>query len=213
MTKPRGVNLASVVLIITLFSSVNIAFGQAPPQNASPVSNQQSQSIPTQAPTGSVPMQTFPAPVLVQVPTGPNIQQPGPTGFAEQSTDLVVAIAAAVGTVASLALAVLNRMGLFKQKEALTESAKYAITFSNKITEDKEKIRALADAVYQIAPEDKKQVLDQVGIKMEGITKEILATEAQISRLKPSVVAKIGDPRADPDTDPNLPRENTVKTT
>jgi multidrug resistance efflux pump len=102
-------------------------------------------------------------------------------------------------------------MGLFKQKEALTDAAKYAITFSNKITEDKEKIRALADFIYQITPDEKKQALDQARLNMEAITKEILATEKQLKRLKPIVVAKIGDSRADPDTDPNLPREDTVK--
>jgi hypothetical protein len=147
----------------------------------------------------------------MQVPTGANMQQPGPTVFAEQSTDLIVAIAAAIGTVASLALAILNRMGLFKQKEALTDAAKYAITFSNKISEDKENIRALADVIYQITPDEKKQALDQAGLNMEEITKQILATEKQLKRLKPIVVAKIGDSRADPDTDANLPREDTVK--
>ena len=137
MTKPKSVNLANVVLIITLFSSVNIAFGQAPPQNASPVSNQQSQSIPTQAPTGSVPMQTFPAPVpmqtfpapvLVQVPTGPNIQQPGPTGFAEQSTDLVVAIAAAVGTVITSTRSI-EQDGIIQTERSIDRISKICYNF------------------------------------------------------------------------------------
>jgi hypothetical protein len=224
--------LVTAVLTVTFFATVNTAFGQTP-QNASPVIDQQPLSVPMQSmqmPTGSnmqqpvpvpmqpfqvpVPMQPFQVPVpmqSMQVPTGSNMQQPGPTGFAEQSTGLIVAIATAVGTVASLALAMLNRMGLFKQKEAITEAAKYAITFSNKISEDKENIKTLADVMYQLTPDEKKQALEQAGLNMEKITKEILATEKQLKRLKPMVVAKIGDSRADPDTDPNLPREDTAK--
>jgi hypothetical protein len=48
---------------------------------------------------------------------------------------------------------------------------------------------------------------------MERISKEILATESQLKRLKPVVVAKIGNSRADPDTDNDLPREDTVTLT
>jgi hypothetical protein len=68
---------------------------------------QQLVPVPMQPFQVPVPMQPFQVPVPIQpmqIPTGPNIQQPGTTGFAEQSTDLIVAIAAAVGTVASLAL-------------------------------------------------------------------------------------------------------------
>jgi hypothetical protein len=233
--------LVTAALTVTFFATVNTAFGQTPQNASPVIDQQPlsvpMQSM--QMPTGSnmqqpvpvpmqpfqvpvpmqpfqvpVPMQPFQVPVpmqSMQVPTGTNMQQPGPTGFAEQSTGLIVAIATAVGTVASLALAMLNRMGLFKQKEALTEAAKYAITFSNKISEDKENIRTLADVMYQLTPGEQKKALEQAGLNMEKITNEILATEKQLKRLKPMVVAKIGDSRADPDTDPNLPREDTAK--
>jgi hypothetical protein len=139
----------------------------------------------------------------------------GPTGpiFAEQATNLTTGIATIVGTIAALALAILNRTGLFKNKEAITEVAKTTLTVSNKIIEDKERIKTLAEVMYKLTPEEKKQVLDEAGINMERISKEILATESQLKRLKPVVVAKIGNSRADPDTDNDLPREDTVTLT
>jgi hypothetical protein len=109
----------AIGLSITIFlATVNLGYAQLQ-QNATPIIIQS-------------------PPIIMQqpsIPTGANLENQPSGNFANQTTELIVAIAAAVGTVASLALAVLNRMGLFKNKEAVTEVAKTALTFSNKLVE------------------------------------------------------------------------------
>jgi hypothetical protein len=191
--------IVTSIAALVSFATVNAASAQTPQNATPPIFYQPYLPIPSQ------PMTQAPVVTTATGPTGPI--------FAEQATNLTTGIANIVGPIAALALAILNRTGLFKNKEAITEVAKTTLTVSNKIIEDKERIKTLAEVMYKLTPEEKKQVLDEAGINMERISKEILATESQLKRLKPVVVAKIGNSRADPDTDNDLPREDTVTLT
>jgi len=112
-----------------------------------------------------------------------------------------------VGAVVPLIISVLTYVKATSHdpqiKKALdTGVAVGRIATAKKAVENKENIKSLIDVGLKIAPPQAQQAIEEQKALMNKVTREIEATNAQITRLRPAV-----PPEADADTIANLPRE------
>jgi hypothetical protein len=144
--------------------------------------------------------------IVVQPPAAqPPTAQDEEEDFATSLTALITAIASVVGSIAGIVLAMLARVGTFKNKDAVTEVAKTALTFAQKTVDQQDQIKKAIDVGYKLSPQETQRILDAQNLSLDKLKNEVEAAHAQINRLKPMVVLKAGAD-SDPDRDANLPR-------
>lgn len=133
--------------------------------------------------------------------------------LAQSLSGLVTAVSLLVGAVVPLIVSVLSYVKARSHDPKIDNALDTAISVgklttatANKALENKESIKAAIEIGLAVTPEQAKKTLAEKQALIEKLSKEITATSAQISRLKPSIPGK-----ADADTIPDLPRENDIK--
>ena len=145
-------------------------------------------------------------------------EQPGATttGAATAPPDTASSLAAIVnsvsviiGVIVPLIISGAAYMKSKSQDPRIQEAADTAINvgristaIANKAVENKKHIKELLEVGIALAPEDAKRLLDQNRARIDQLSREIQATEAQIKRLVPYIPGQ-----ANADTIPDLPRE------
>jgi phosphoglycerate-specific signal transduction histidine kinase len=127
----------------------------------------------------------------------------------ESLSGLINAISLLVGAVVPLIISVLTYVKASSHdpqiKKALDTGVavgRIATATAKKAVENKENIKSLIDVGLKIAPPQAQQAIEEQKTLMKKVTREIEATNAQISQLRPAV-----PPEADADTIKDLPRE------
>jgi hypothetical protein len=82
-----------------------------------------------------------------------------------------------------------------------------ATATANKALENKQHIKEVLEVGIALAPAEAKKVLDENRARIDQLTREIQATEAQIKRLVPYIPGQ-----ANADSIPDLPREKPPST-
>jgi hypothetical protein len=139
---------------------------------------------------------------------------PVPTTAAGSLSESINAIAVLIGVIAPLIIALLAYLKAKTQDPKIqkaiddaTHVGLLATATANKAVENKQHIREALEVAVALAPEDAKKVLADNKAKIDQLTREIQATEAQIKRLVPFIPGE-----ANADTIADLPRETPPPT-
>jgi|SRR5215212_807287 len=124
-------------------------------------------------------------------------------------SQLVNAVALLIAAVAPLIVAGLAYVKANSQDPKInhaintaTSGAQMASLISNKALENKENIKSVIEFSLKAAPTEVQQAIDERKALIDKLNTEILATQAQLKRLTPTIPGE-----ANADTIPDLPRE------
>ena len=103
--------------------------------------------------------------------------------FGTSATNLIVAITGLAGAIGGILLAVGGYMKAGKAKDFAISAGQIGQMANQKATEAKDRIATGLDAVYQLAPEEQKKVLNETIPRLDRLRKEVEAGTAQVERI------------------------------
>jgi hypothetical protein len=144
--------------------------------------------------------------------------QAGPTTTTSDSAtslaNIINSVALIIGVIVPLIVSGAAYVKSKSQDPKIREAADTAISVgriatatANKALENKQHIKEVLEVGIALAPAEARKVLDENRARIDQLTREIQATEAQIKRLVPYIPGQ-----ANADSIPDLPREKPPST-
>ena len=120
--------------------------------------------------------------------------------FASSASNLIIAITGLAGAIGGILLALSGYMKAGKAKDFAISAGQIGQMANQKATEAKDRIATGLDAIYQLAPEEQKKVLNETIPRLDKLRQEVQAGTAQVERIN-SVIPEFNSNNL------NVPRE------